>query len=176
MLCGFQETQLQRNIVMKRPMVAGMTVVGLMIAGTLVMWSLRADSALAHCQVPCGIYDDAARIARLHEDADTIAKAMVKINEMAGAHEALQLNQATRWVATKEHHASHIIEVISEYFLAQRVKPKAVGIEGHDQYLKMLVEHHAVMIAAMKTKQSVVPAEAKKLHRAIDAIGAYYKK
>ena len=95
---------------------------------------------------------------------------------MAGAHEALALNQATRWVTTKEHHASHIIEVISEYFLTQRVKPKAKGAEGHDQYLKMLVDHHAVMLVAMKTKQTVVPAEAKKLHRAIDAIAAYYKK
>ena len=161
---------------MKRSIVTGMTLFGLTVAGSLVMWSLRAEPVLAHCQVPCGIYDDAARITRLHEDAATIAKAMMKINEMAGAHEAQAINQVSRWVATKEAHASHVIKVVSEYFLAQRVKPVATGSDGYSTYVSKLADHHAVIVAAMKTKQTVVPAAADKLDKAIAAIGIYYKK
>ena len=35
----------------------------------------------AHCQVPCGIYDDALRIVQLREDFHTIQKAMNQIKD-----------------------------------------------------------------------------------------------
>ena len=46
----------------------------------------------SHCQVPCGIFDDPARVDALKEDAATVRKAMVQINELAGG-DALALNQ-----------------------------------------------------------------------------------
>ena len=87
----------------------------------------------AHCQVPCGIYDDAARIKHLREDAATIAKAITHINELAGKHDAQAFNQAARWVATKEAHASNIIQTVAEYFLTQKVKPVAPGAGPPEQ-------------------------------------------
>ena len=36
----------------------------------------------AHCQVPCGIYDDAVRIVQIEEDITTIRKAMNMINDL----------------------------------------------------------------------------------------------
>ncbi len=160
---------------MKRYDLARVTGVGLAVLATICLWAAGAGRVGAHCQVPCGIYDDAVRIARLHEDATTIAKAITQINELAGKHDAQSLNQLTRWVTTKEAHASHIIEVVSEYFLTQKVKPVAAGADGYDPYLKKLADHHAVMVAAMKTKQKPEPATADALHHAIDALAKHYK-
>ncbi len=128
----------------------------------------------AHCQVPCGIYDDDARIARLYEDAATIEKAMTKMAELAGNVDAQSANQFARWVATKEQHASHIIAVVSEYFLTQKVKSVAAGQEGRDAYLAKLADHHAVMAAAMKTKQNASPDYATTLRAALDALSVHY--
>jgi hypothetical protein len=134
-----------------------------------------AGSAFAHCQVPCGIYDDPARIAAMREDAQTIAKAIAQINEMSAKHDALAINQAVRWIDTKEQHASNIITTVSEYFLTQKLKPVAPGEEGHDEYLAKLAAHHAVLRAAMTAKQTVDPASAEALSAAIAAIAGYWE-
>ena len=159
---------------MRRYYAAGATLVGLVVLATAAVWTIQTREAAAHCQVPCGIYDDHARIARLKEDAATIAKAIAHISELATKHDAKSLNQTIRWVNTKEQHASHIIEVVSEYFLTQKVKPVAPGADGHDAYLKKLADHHAVMVAAMKTKQDVDPATVESLDQAIDAVALHY--
>lgn len=160
---------------MKRFGVAGASVSSIVILVSIAVWATGVQRAQAHCQVPCGIYDDAARIKRLQEDATTIAKAITQINELSGKHEAQAFNQATRWVATKEHHASHVIQVVSEYFLTQKVKAVAPGAQDYDAYLEKLADHHAVMVAAMKTKQKADPAAADALHHAIDALAKHYK-
>ncbi len=160
---------------MKRLGVAGASVSSIVIMVSIAPWATRVQQAQAHCQVPCGIYDDAARIKRLQEDATTIAKAIKQIDELCGKHEAQAFNQAARWVATKEDHASHVIQVVSEYFLTQKVKAVAPGAEGYDAYLEKLADHHAVMVAAMKTKQKADPASADALHHAIDALAKHYK-
>lgn len=132
-------------------------------------------SAQAHCEVPCGIYDDAARLAAMGEDQTTIAKAIARINTLVEeGGDALGVNQMVRWVTTKEEHATRIQETIAQYFLAQRVKPVAPGASGHDRYLASLATHHAVMIAAMKCKQSVEPASAEVLHEALHDLHPYY--
>ena len=160
---------------MARYYVAGFSFVGLTLITTAVLWVSNPQPAVAHCQVPCGIYDDGARIARLNEDAATIAKAITQINKLSGKHEAQAFNQASRWITTKEIHASHIIEVVSQYFLTQKVKPVAHGSEGHDAYLHKLGDHHAVMVAAMKTKQSTDGMNVVKLRSAIEQLAAHYK-
>ncbi|MGD2109452.1 MAG: superoxide dismutase [Ni] [Phycisphaerae bacterium] len=154
---------------------AGGSLVGLALMATLALWIAEPNAASAHCQVPCGIYDDQARINRLHEDATTIAKAIDNIKQLAASHDAKAFNQATRWINTKEAHASHIIEVVSQYFLTQKVKPVSAGADGYDAYLKKLADHHAVMVAAMKTKQNVDPVFAQRLEQAIDALANHYK-
>ena len=47
----------------------------------------------SHCQVPCGIFDDPMRVEALKEDAATVRKAMVQINELSGQGTPLALNQ-----------------------------------------------------------------------------------
>jgi nickel superoxide dismutase len=140
---------------MQRMILAGLSLAGLIAVTALTVIVADTPRAQAHCQVPCGIYDDPARIAHLREDAQTIEKASKLIQELAGKHDPIAFNQAARWVRTKEDHASHIIEVVAQYFLTQKVKPVAKGSAGYDAYLAKLADHHAVMSAAMKCKQNV---------------------
>jgi nickel superoxide dismutase len=107
----------------------------------------------SHCQVPCGIYDDAARIIQIKEDFETIKKAMFNIKDLSKKENALSLNQLSRWVSTKESHATDIQNRINHYFLIQRIKPKK-GKE-YDLYATQTTLLHQVMILAMKCKQTV---------------------
>lgn len=136
---------------------------------------LAATQAFAHCQVPCGIYDDHARVHAMEEDARTIAKAIDQIRELAGKTDAQSQNQLVRWTTTKEAHATNIQRTIADYFLTQRVKaPKEGDKAANDDYMKKLAAHHAVLVAAMKCKQKADPAVAKALMAAIEGIEAWY--
>jgi len=161
---------------MKRYVVAGLSVVSLMSLSALVAWTAGANRAEAHCQMPCGIYDDPARVAMLREDVHTIGKAIQSITELAGSHTPEAINQSVRWVSTKDEHASRIIDLMANYFLAQRVKPVASGAEGYDAYLTKLAKHHAVIVAAMKAKQNADMKYADDLSHAVDGIAGYYTK
>lgn len=144
---------------------------GILCVGFL---SLLQQQALAHCEVPCGIYDDHARVHQMLEDTTTVTKATAQILELSGKTDAQSLNQATRWVMSKEEHATRIQHTISQYFLTQRVKPKEMGTDGWNDYVMQLTEHHAVMVAAMKCKQTVDPDACASLKAAIERIGKYY--
>jgi len=127
------------------------------------------STASAHCEVPCGIYDDQARFEAMLEDQTTIRKAMDSINALAGKNDALSLNQLARWVATKETHATKTQGVIAQYFMTQRIKP------NDPKYVEKLTRAHAVMIAAMKTKQTVDATDADALRAAILAFYEAYE-
>lgn len=117
-----------------------------------------ASSAAAHCQVPCGIYDDDNVIGAMHTDWVTIDKAAKKIDELS-KDPAANAHQLTRWINNKESHAQSLQETVLNYFLAQRLKtddPK------YDEKLKLC---HAVIVTAMKCKQSTDEANVKKLHK-----------
>ena len=122
----------------------------------------------AHCQVPCGIYDDSARVDSMLEDAATVQKAVTMLASLSGKTDAQSVNQSVRWVQNKELHAQRIIESISNYFLTQRVKP------GQDEYTTRLARHHAVILAAMKAKQNAGSDAAQVLRESIQALRAYY--
>ena len=133
-----------------------------------------AAQAYAHCQVPCGIYDDGARVAQMLEDTETVGKAMKQMTELHGKDDLQSTNQLTRWIMTKEVHASRIITTVSEYFLTQKVKPVEPGAEGYEDYLNKLADHHQVMTAAMKVKQNADLQYVTALRTAIDALARHY--
>ena len=111
----------------------------------LVMLSTKI---YGHCQVPCGIYDDAVRIVQIEEDITTIRKAMNMINDLAGKSDAQSLNQISRWVTTKESHAQNAQETILNYFLAQG------EIAGNDRYETGYAEFDPVNNIAASTSLS----------------------
>ena len=107
-----------------------------------IITCLSGVSAYGHCQVPCGIYADQHRFEQMLEDQATIEKAGKLIAELSGKNDALSRNQLSRWVATKEAHATNVQKVIAEYFLAQRIKATAKNYE------KQLVSAHSVIVAS----------------------------
>jgi nickel superoxide dismutase len=150
---------------------------GIFFLSVLLLGSLGFTAAAsAHCQVPCGIYDDAARIKSMHEDATTITKANTMIGELSGKQDGKSINQMTRWIQTKEQHASKIIQTVSEYFLTQKLKPAKPGSKGYSAYLSRLADHHMVLVWAMKTKQGVSTETAAKLHEAIAQMASHWSK
>jgi len=114
-----------------------------------------AGPASAHCQVPCGIYDDELRVQLIEEHIGTVEKSMKKITEISGA-EKIDYNQLVRWVNNKEAHAQEIQDIVTAYFMAQRIKP-AVDHDDEkamNEYIHKLALLHAIQIHAMKAKQS----------------------
>lgn len=153
--------------------------VALLVLASLIAASVfipTSQQAQAHCQVPCGIYDDQGRIDQIREDATTIAKAIKLINELSQSKTAQDQNQLVRWINTKEAHASNIITTISEYFLTQKIKPvDSSNGSAYSAYLSTLASHHGVMVAAMKTKQKADPAIARMLVDAIEKMAPLYE-
>ncbi len=133
-------------------------------------------AALAHCQVPCGIYDDPMRITMLREDATTIRKAVASMEELMQneGHPLQGFNQGVRWISEKDETATNIQRVVSDYFLTQRVKAVPQGSPGHDAYLEQLTRMHAILVAAMKCKQNAGMEHVDALDAAIEAIAGYY--
>ena len=126
-----------------------------------------------HCQVPCGIFDDPAKVGEIQQHCATIRKAMVQIAELhAAGLTPLSLNQITRWINTKEEHCSKIIHEISDYCLCQRVKKEVFSTDS--DYVDALKAHHAVMQSAMKAKQVVDVAACDALEHAVADFAKMY--
>jgi len=113
------------------------------------------------------------RFEQMLEDTATIAKAITNINDFAksacgGELTGKSVNQFSRWVATKESHATNTQHIVAQYFLTQRIKA------DHKEYTGQLATAHRVMVAAMKCKQDADPATAEALKNAIyDLYRAY---
>ena len=144
------------------------TIAGATIAALMSL--ILAQSAVAHCQIPCGIYDDHAQVESMRQDAATIHKAVDMIVGLAGKTDPQSQNQLVRWVMNKEQHAQNIIDSISDYFLTQRVKA------SQEDYAERLQKHHAVIVAAMRAKQNADPAVVDELQAAVEAVAPYYPK
>jgi len=141
----------------------------LFIALSVLGYGLVAPSpAHSHCQIPCGIYDDHARVQSMLEDAATVEKSIRLITALAGKTDAQSQNQSVRWVLNKEKHAQNIISTISDYFLTQRVKA------SQKDYVQRLADHHAVIVFAMKAKQKADAMSADALRQSIQALESYY--
>ena len=137
----------------------------MVLAVSLIIYS---PIAYSHCQIPCGIYDDHARVKTMLEDVATARKAIDLIAELSKKSDAQSNNQIVRWVMSKEIHAQNIISTISDYFLTQRVKSK------QKDYIERLKKHHAVIVAAMKVKQNADITYVDALEESIEALLPYY--
>jgi len=112
------------------------------------------NKSFAHCEVPCGIYDDSVRVALIYEHITTIEKAMNNINVISQEANP-NYNQLIRWVMNKESHAEKLQEIVSQYFLHQRIKvTDPADQENYDKYVKSLTLLHQILVYAMKTKQT----------------------
>jgi nickel superoxide dismutase len=129
---------------------------------------------LAHCQVPCGIYDDPMRFKMIAEHITTIEKAMKLITELSEAT-PVNYNQIVRWVTNKEKHAEELSDILGYYFLAQRIKPVSSEDEkAYKPYLKQLELIHHLIVFTMKAKQSTDLSIINKLRDLLSAFEKSY--
>lgn len=132
-----------------------------------IMLLFLANTAAAHCEVPCGIYDDQMRIKMILEHAATIEKAMEQIVALQGEG-GQGSNQLVRWIMNKEQHADELQHIVSQYFMTQRIKPDTAN---YDKKLALL---HQMLIAAMKCKQTTDIANVGKLRDLVKSFQELY--
>ncbi|MFA6103224.1 MAG: superoxide dismutase [Ni] [Victivallaceae bacterium] len=122
------------------------------IAGMLLF---SCTAIFAHCQVPCGIFDDDLRLAAIQEDILTIEKSINEIVRLQ-AGKTIDYNQIVRWINNKDKHAETIQATVTDYFMAQRVRPVTdKNSPEYADYIKKLTLLHGILVAAMKSKQSL---------------------
>lgn len=126
---------------------------------------LFGTNAYSHCEIPCGIYDDAMRMTMIEEHAATIEKSMNQIVELEKGGDA---NQLVRWVTNKEHHANEVQHIVTQYFMTQRIKFDA---QDYDQKLAAL---HQILVYAMKCKQTTDTTNVAMLRQAAEEFHQLY--
>jgi nickel superoxide dismutase len=147
-------------------------IIGMAVALTGLI--LATGPAFSHCEIPCGIYDDPMRVAMIKEDIATVEKSMKEIIELSKQTQP-NYNQLVRWVQNKEHHADKIRDVVTQYFLAQRVKPvEQKGSAEYDAYVNKLTLLHQMILSAMKCKQTTDLANVEQLNKLLDAFSKAY--
>ena len=145
-----------------------------MIALSFLAYTLPAK---AHCEIPCGIYDDKLRIKLLYEHTKTMEKSIRMIKELSSKNDPLSKNQLVRWIMNKEEHAKKFQYIVWQYFLTQRVKPvDPSDKEKYELYLKKLEVLHQLSFYAMKVKQSVDEKYIQKLRELIKKFEELYWK
>lgn len=128
---------------------------------------LLSAQATAHCEIPCGIYDDSMRINMLREHITTIEKSMNQILALE-QKPGDNANQLIRWVMNKEQHADALQEIVTQYFMTQRIKPEA------KKYPVKLQTLHELLLAAMKSKQTTDLGQVKRLRELVDQFEKSY--
>ena len=127
-----------------------------LIVPILLFLFVVPQSLLSHCQVPCGIYDDEMRIKMISEHITTIEKAMKQVIELSKESKP-NYNQIVRWVMNKEKHAEELSQILTYYFMAQRIKPVDNGkkeTKMYAVYQERLELLHHLLIYTMKAKQT----------------------
>ena len=141
---------------------------------TMALWLISMSSqSFAHCQVPCGIYNDQMRIDMIDEDIATIEKAMNKINELSKAG-SINYNQLVRWINTKEEHANKIQNIVTEYFMTQKIKLPGDDAAKQKAYLQKLSLLHELLVYSMKAKQTTDLNNVKKLKSTLESFEKAY--
>lgn len=120
----------------------------LFLSGLIAVFVLSTHSKIeAHCQMPCGIYHDQMIYDKIDEFFETMIKAVTAMNnnEFKTSQER---NQFIRWVITKEKECDEIAQLISTYFLQQKLKP------GDEDSFDLVKSAHKMMFLLVQIKQN----------------------
>jgi len=83
----------------------------------------------------------------ISEHIATIEKSMNEIMALQKA-KSINYNQLVRWITNKEDHANELQEIVTQYFMTQRIKM------DRKDYGKELSLLHQMLVYAMKCKQT----------------------
>ena len=85
-----------------------LAVVATCVGFVICLACLPTPQVYAHCQIPCGIYNDEVRFTLMQEHVTTIEKSMKLIVELSEDPKE-NANQLVRWTVNKEEHADAFI-------------------------------------------------------------------
>ncbi len=130
----------------KKILLYSVAAILLVLGGSRIVWS--------HCEIPCGIYNDPMRLDMIAEHIQTIEKSMNQINQLSAA-ENKDNNQLVRWIMNKENHADYLSDIVTQYFMKQRINPvEDKQNEAYGKYIRELTLLHQMMFYSMKCKQA----------------------
>lgn len=135
---------------------------------------LPSSLAFSHCQIPCGIYDDEARLDMIAEDILTVEKSMNQIIHLS-EEKKKNYNQIVRWVNNKDEHADKISNTVMYYFMAQRVAPASTeNEEEQGLYFRKIALLHELIFYSMKAKQTTDLSYVEKMRAALKEFRKLY--
>lgn len=105
-------------------------------------------SLSAHCQMPCGIYHDDMVFDQVDQYIETMVKGITVMQESPFAT-TRERNEFIRWVMTKDHQSDEIAQLITAYFLQQKIKPDESDSD------KRLKAAHKLLFLIVQIKQNV---------------------
>ncbi len=140
----------------------------------LLLFLSQESSVRSHCEIPCGIYGDVARITLLFEDIATVEKSMKQVVALP-QEDPINVNQVVRWVSNKEAHCDKIQHIVTQYFMTQRIKPKTPADgDAYGKYVTQLTTLHGLLVHAMKAKQTTDLAHVQQLRAGVKKLSSLY--
>ena len=101
------------------------------------------------------------------EHITTIEKSMNQIAKLE-KEQLHNSNQLVRWVMNKERHADELQEIVTQYFMTQRIK---LDTKEYDKKLALL---HQMLVSSMKCKQTTDLNHVNKLKELVKEFQALY--
>lgn len=102
----------------------------------------------AHCQMPCGIYHDDMVYDQVDQYVETMVKAVAKIKDSKNNTPEAR-NEYVRWIMTKDRLSDQTANLITTYFLMQKIKP------DDEDTAKKVVSAHKLLFQIVCIKQTV---------------------
>ena len=101
----------------------------------------------AHCQMPCGIYQDAMIYDLIDQYAETMVKAVTVMNQ-SKFETVRERNEFMRWVMEKEKESNDTSQLITTFFMQQKIKP------GEPDTQKRIEAAHKLLCLIVAIKQN----------------------
>lgn len=114
----------------------------------ITIFICRTGSLIAHCQMPCGIYHDEMVFNQIDQYIETMYKGLTELKNNKFST-PVERNNFFRWVMLKETASNEMANLLTEYFLQQKIKP------GEPDTAKRLISVHKMLFELTAIKQNV---------------------
>lgn len=107
----------------------------------------HSNALSAHCQMPCGIYHDDMVFDQVDQYVETMYKCISILNENKFTTPR-EKNEFVRWVVQKEKASDEVANIITTFFMQQKIKP------GEDETIKRITCAHNLLFLLVAIKQN----------------------
>uniref|UniRef100_UPI00140E9480 superoxide dismutase [Ni] n=1 Tax=Neochlamydia sp. AcF84 TaxID=2315858 RepID=UPI00140E9480 len=108
----------------------------------------HTGTLMAHCQMPCGVYHDELVFNQIDQYIETMYKGITELNNSKFST-PFERNNFIRWVKLKDSASDEIANLITAYFLQQKIKPAEADTP------KRLISAHKMLFELTAIKQNV---------------------